>query len=81
MIKGYADKKSKGNAAITKNGDDIIYTKKVYDSETGDALPDRTMTITRSQLVNEKSQIQKEIDALESRMADIDAAIIDIDAL
>ena len=73
-LKDYQEKKEKGLVALVKAGDSYATAVKKFDPETGADLPDEVLGVDMQELTDKKEALQAEI-------AEIDAFIVDCEAL
>ena len=74
---GYRLMKEKGKWKIKRKGYDIIFTRKAYDKETGEELPERSRTITYAELETKKTSINTQISQMQRDVQDYEAAMHD----
>lgn len=77
----YAEKKEKELCEVIKVGEAFAFVSKKFDIETGESIAPETEALEVEQLNKRKVELQKEIDAINLIVIDIQALDIDIQAL
>ena len=77
---GYRRMKSKGLWKLSRSGDDVIYTRKSFDKETGEEKDSKVRKITSEEAQSQADSLSARINALGEDHKDLLEAIKDIKA-
>ena len=77
---GYRKMKSKGLWKLSRSGDDVIYTRKSFDKETGEEKDSKVRKVTSSEVQSQADSLSARINALGEDHKDLIEALKDIKA-
>ena len=77
---GYRKMKSKGLWKLSRSGDDVIYTRKSFDKETGEEKDSKVRKVTSSEVQSQADSLSARINALGEDHKDLIEAVKDIKA-
>ena len=75
---GYKLMKQKNLWKLSRDGDDVIYTRKAYNKETGEEIDSKVRIVNSSLMDNQISELKKSIAKLELDLLDLEEAKQDI---
>ena len=77
---GYRNMKSKGFWKLSRSGDDVIYTRKSFDKETGEEKSSKVQKVTSSEVQSQADSVSARINQLSEDHKDLIEAVSDIKA-
>ena len=77
---GYRKMKSKGLWKLSRSGDDVIYTRKSFDKETGEEKSSKVQKVTSSEVQSQADSVSARINQLSEDHKDLIEAVSDIKA-
>tara|TARA_R100000781_G_C3993577_1_gene97811 strand:- start:290 stop:547 length:258 start_codon:yes stop_codon:yes gene_type:complete len=77
---GYRNMKSKGLWKLSRDGYDVIYTRKSFDKETGEEKDSKVRKVTSSEVQSQADSLSARINALGEDHKDLIEAVKDIKA-
>jgi hypothetical protein len=77
---GYRKMKSKGLWKLSRDGYDVIYTRKSFDKETGEEKDSKVRKVTSSEVQSQADSLSARINALGEEHKDLIEAVKDIKA-
>ena len=77
---GYRKMKSKGFWKLSRSGDDVVYTRKSFDKETGEEKDSKVRKVTSSEVQSQADSLSARINALGEDHKDLIEAVKDIKA-
>lgn len=75
---GYRKMKSKGLWKLSRSGDDVVYTRKSFDKETGEEKDSKVRKVTSSEVQSQADSLSARINALGEDHKDLIEAVNDI---
>ena len=75
---GYRKMKSKGLWKLSRNGADVVYTRKAYSKQTGEEIESKSRIITSKAIQLQSDSLSARINALGEDQKDLLEAIKDI---
>ena len=75
---GYRNMKSKGFWKLSRSGDDVIYTRKSFDKETGQENDSKIRKVTSSEVQSQADSLLERMNALKEDHEDLIEAVKDI---
>ena len=77
---GYRRMKAKGFWKLSRSGDDVIYTRKSFDKETGQEKDSKIRKVTSSEVQSQADSLFVTMSALKEEHEDLIEAVKDIKA-
>ena len=77
---GYRKMKSKGFWKLSRSGDDVVYTRKSFDKETGEEEDSKVRKVTSEEIKRQSAQVLARIQSLQEDYEDLEQARNDIKA-
>ena len=77
---GYRKMKAAGFWELSRSGDDVIYTRKSFDKETGEEKSSKVQKVTSSEVQSQADSLSARINALGEDHKDLIEAVSDIKA-
>ena len=77
---GYRKMKAAGFWELSRSGDDVIYTRKSFDKETGEEKSSKVQKVTSSEVQSQADSVSARINQLSEDHKDLIEAVKDIKA-
>ena len=75
---GYRKMKAAGFWELSRSGDDVIYTRKSFDKETGEEKSSKVQKVTSSEVQSQADSVSARINQLSEDHKDLIEAVSDI---